>query len=267
MRPRTFSKLAFLLCALSAARADGGQPSDLLYVWAWDKDEQESDFLAVIDVDEGSPTYGLLVNSIAVGVVGYAHHVEHQMRDPAQLFVNSFAAGRSFVFDMSAPRTPVIATSFDSVGPFAFPHSFERLDDGNVLATFQRSAERPGETGGLVELNLAGDLVRGSSAFNVIDPELRPYSLAPLPKIDRVVSTSADMMGEHRWRSGAPADRRNVRSVESRQGVSLAEPPVRLELRPRKLAARRYRARLCPWRCLSTDAPLRADGYSVSLGT
>lgn len=201
MRSRTLSIVVVLLYAWTAAAAYGRQPSDLLYVWAWDKDEQDSDFLAVIDVDEDSPTYGQVVNSIAVGVVGYAHHVEHQMRDAKQLFVNSYSAGRSFVFDMSAPSAPVVATSFDSAGSFAFPHSFERLDNGNVLATFQRSAERPDETGGLVELDRAGVFVRGSSAVNAVDPELRPYSLAPLPKIDRVVSTSADMMGKHKGRS------------------------------------------------------------------
>lgn len=197
MRSLSFLILLVLLCAFTTAGAYGGQPSDLLYVWAWDKDEQESDFLAVIDVDEGSPAYGQVLNSIAVGVVGFAHHVEHQMQDPAQLFVNSFAAGRSFVFDLGAPTAPVVTASFDSVGAFAFPHSFERLDNGNVLATFQRSAQRSGETGGLVELNRTGGFVRGSSSANAIDPELRPYSLAPLPEIDRVVSTSADMAGKH----------------------------------------------------------------------
>lgn len=200
MRTRTVSTI-LLLCALAAVRAHGEEPSDLLYVWAWDKDEQESDFLAVIDVEEGSATYGQVVNSIAVGVVGFAHHVEHQMKDPEQLFVNSFAAGRSFAIDLSAPTAPVVAGSFEQVGSFAFPHSFERLDNGNVLATFQRSAQQPAETGGLVELDRLGGLVRGSSAANAIDPELRPYSLAPLPEIDRVVSTSADMAGEHKGRS------------------------------------------------------------------
>jgi hypothetical protein len=201
MRPRTFSIVLVLLYAFTAAVAHGGQPSDLLYVWAWDKDEQDSDFLAVIDVDEDSPTYGEVVNSVAVGVVGYAHHVEHQMQDPNQLFVNSYEAGRSFVFDLSAPTAPVVAASFDSVGPYSFPHSFERLDNGHVLATFQHSAERPDEAGGLVELDRTGGFVQGSSAVNAIDPELHPYSLAPLPQIDRVVSTSADMMGDHTGRS------------------------------------------------------------------
>lgn len=199
MRSRVVASL--LLGVFAAVAVWGGQPSDLLYVWAWDKDERDSDFLAVIDVDEGSPTYGQVVDSLAVGVVGGAHHVEHQMRDPERLFVNSYSAGRSFVMDLSEPRAPKVATSFESVGHFAFPHSFERLENGHVIATFQRSAERPDETGGLVEMDGAGNLVRASSAASPVDPELRPYSLAPLPKIDRVVSTSADMDGERTGRS------------------------------------------------------------------
>lgn len=39
--------------------------------------------------------------------------------------------------------------------------------------------------------------MRAASAANDVDPDLRPYSLAPMRKIDRVVSTSADMAGKH----------------------------------------------------------------------
>ena len=185
---------ALFMVIMSPVR--GAQPSDFLYVWAWDKDGREGDFLAVIDVAEGSPTYGSIVNSVSTGVAGNAHHTEHQMTDPTGLFVNSFSAGRTYVMDLSEPAQPSIATAFAAVGDFSFPHSFERLTNGNVLATFQRSADRPDEPGGLVELDRNGNLVRGSSAVNDEDPDLRPYSLAPLPTVDRVVSTSADMAGE-----------------------------------------------------------------------
>lgn len=184
------------LLLFAAPMAQGGQASDFLYVWAWDKDRQDSDFMAVIDVNEGSPRYGTIVNSLPVGVVGYAHHTEHRMADPKRLFVNSFMAGKTFVMDLSVPTRPQVFTSFGAVGDFAFPHSFERLPDGNVLATFQRSAADPGKTGGLVVLDSEARLVRAASAANDVDPELRPYSLAPLPEIDRAVSTSADMAGE-----------------------------------------------------------------------
>ena len=182
--------------SMTAMPARGGPQSDYLYVWAWDKDGQDSDFLAVIDVNEESPGYGTIVNSLPVGVVGFAHHTEHQMADPTGLFANSFRAGKTFVFDMTTPAEPRIVESFEAVGDFAFPHSFERLPGGNVIATFQRSVADPMGTGGLVELDREGRLLRAASAANETDSELRPYSLAPLPKIDRVVSTSADMAGE-----------------------------------------------------------------------
>jgi hypothetical protein len=182
---------------LTMSPALGDEASDFLYVWAWDKAGDNGDFLAVIDVDEKSPTFGRIINSVSSGVAGFAHHTEHQMTDTTGLFANSFSAGKTFVFDMADPSKPSIVATIDAVNDFAFPHSFERLSNGKVLATFQRSTSRPEEPGGLVELDRNGNYVRGSSAVNNVDKELRPYSLAPLPQVDRVVSTSADMAGAH----------------------------------------------------------------------
>jgi len=198
------TRLALGVAALlifTTAPLPAEQASDLLYVWAWDKDRVESDFLAVVDVDEASPTFGDIVNTLPVGVVGFAHHTEHQMTDPTRLFANSFSAGKSFVFDLTEPAEPRIAAAFAGVGELSFPHSFERLPNGDVLATFQRTTEGPADQGGLAELDGAGRLVREASAANDVDPELRPYSLAPLPGVDRVVSTSADMAGERKGHS------------------------------------------------------------------
>jgi len=180
---------------LTISPALGDEASDFLYVWAWDKAGDDGDFLAIIDVDEDSPTYGRIINSVSSGVAGFAHHTEHQMTDPTGLFVNSFSAGKTFVLDMTDPAKPSIVATIGAVNDFAFPHSFERLSNGNVLATFQRSTSRPDEPGGLVELDRNGNFVRGASAVNNVDTDLRPYSLAPLPQVDRVVSTSADMAG------------------------------------------------------------------------
>ena len=199
MKNLSLGVTAFLV--LMTSTAQGAPPSDFLYVWAWDKDRRDGDFLAVIDVAEGSPSYGRIVNSVSTGVAGFAHHTEHQMTDPTGLFVNSYSAGKTYVMDMAEPAKPRVVALFASVGDFSFPHSYERLPNGNVLATFQRSAHRPDEPGGLVELDRNGNFVQGASAVNNVDPDLRPYSLAPLPAVDRVVSTSADMMGEKTGRS------------------------------------------------------------------
>ena len=53
------------------------------------------------------------------------------------LLANGFGAGRTWLFDLTDPRTPKILTSFGAKGGFSHPHSFERLPNGEVLATFQ----------------------------------------------------------------------------------------------------------------------------------
>ena len=45
----------------AAAAADEPKPARYLYAWAGDDDEKDSDFLAVIDVDPKSGTYGKVV--------------------------------------------------------------------------------------------------------------------------------------------------------------------------------------------------------------
>ncbi len=176
----------------------GSSKQDLLYVWAFDSDKQSSDFLAVVQADADADDYGEVIETVPVGLAGGAHHTEHRMPDDKIFFANAFAGGTTFLFDAGGPGTPRIAGSFRSRASFTFPHSFERLPSGNVLATFQNLGEGNVLAGGLVELDAAGKFVRGSEAADPADPELRPYSLVILPKIDRVVSTTADMRGQLR---------------------------------------------------------------------
>ena len=197
-----------LLCAasLTSCRANatptaharaGGAPSPYLGVWAGAEDEGDSDFLAVIDADPASPTYAEIVASVPVGIRGMAHHSEHVMPPGDTLFVNAFHAGASFLIDLSDPLDPKVAGGFRGLGEFAYPHSFERLPNGNVLATFQMKGEGNRVPGGLVEIDPAGRAVRFADAADPVDPELRPYSVTPIPAIDRAVSTTTDMHGEH----------------------------------------------------------------------
>lgn len=170
--------------------------SPYLYVWAGAEEDEDSDFLAVLDADPSSATYGQLISSVAVGLRGRAHHSEHTMPGGDSLFVNSFVAGTSFVMDVSDPEAPAVARTFAGVGGYTYPHTFERLPNGNVLATFQTRGEGNRVAGGLVELDPAGDFVQSGDAVDPVDPELRAYSATPIPRIDRVVSTTSDMRGE-----------------------------------------------------------------------
>lgn len=172
-----------------------------LFVWAGDHDKKGNDFLLVLDVDPGSPNFGRMVTSLETDQKTVRpHHTEYTMPASGMLFANDHDAGRTYILDVRDPLKPSVVTSFGDMGGFAHPHSYLRLPNGNVLATFQHdhSAMRPGtrgKSGGLVEIDDRGRMVRAVSnadpAFT--DNLLMPYSLAVLPDIDRLVSTNSSM--------------------------------------------------------------------------
>jgi hypothetical protein len=197
--------MAFLMvvagCSPAQRSGDADDASHYLYVWAADPDSADSDFLAVIDAESASDSYGQVLATAPVGFSAGAHHSEHVMPEGGRLFVNGFRSGRSWVINLADPLSPFVEAAFEGVGPYTYPHSFERTPSGTVLATFQNRGEGNELPGGLVELDSLGNLIRAADAADPKDPELRPYSLAISPELDRVVSTTSDMRPEHQGRS------------------------------------------------------------------
>jgi hypothetical protein len=179
--------------AADHAPADSVPLARYLYVWARDEAKEKTDFFSVFDVDPGSDTYGHLLSTVPMGVAANAHHSEHFMPEGDRLFMNGFMTGNSFVVNVADPHNPVIDSHFTNAGPYTYPHSFERIPGGNVLSTFQNLGEPETGAGGLVELDPLGQFVRGTNAVDPVDSDLRPYSLAPIPELDRVVTTTGDM--------------------------------------------------------------------------
>ena len=198
---------ALILCAIALPAL--GQPpptGHYLFAWAGDVAQQGNDFLAVIDADPRSVSYGqLLTTAVTDQRTGQVHHTEYTMPAGELLFANDHVAGRTFVFDVHDPLHPKVAASFTDLGGYSHPHSFLRLPNGHVLASFQHrhhpgmDMSKPmtgmGTTGGLVEIDDGGRLIRAASTA---DPELHdamlmPYSLLPLPDIDRLVVTNSSM--------------------------------------------------------------------------
>jgi hypothetical protein len=197
--------LVVVVCAVSFSLRSQEQktkaPEDCLFAWVGDEARKGNDFLAVIDADPASASYGRLVTTVATDQrTMQVHHTEYAMPSSGMLFANDHGAGRTFIFDVRDVLHPKVVTSFTDIGGYMHPHSYLRLPDGNVLATFQHahhggSEGQTGVTGGLVEINDEGKLVR--SASNA-DPAfagalLMPYSLVVLPEIDRLVSTNSSM--------------------------------------------------------------------------
>jgi hypothetical protein len=196
MRKMAIIIFAGLLMACATSRGRGvNQGSEYLFVWASDAGARKSDFLAVINANPKSDHYGEVIATAPTGVArSAAHHTEHIMPSGGILFANGFAAGRTFLFDLRDPKHPRLAGSFGAAAEFMHPHSFVREPNGNLLSTFQMKGHDNAEPGALVELSPKGEILRVSSAS---DPHgegfIRPYSLAILPNVDRVVTTSADM--------------------------------------------------------------------------
>jgi len=206
--------LAAAIIVSTACRADTPPTSgEYLYVWAGDSAGQASDFLAVIDASPSSPDYGTVVTTLPTGVVGtHPHHTEDVLGATGHLLANGFGAGQTWLFDLSVPREPKILASFGDLAGFSHPHSFVRLENGSVLATFQYRADSSASTpsmhghadttggaerttGGLVEMDEQGTVIRSASAT---DPAISysyiyPYSPLPIASLDRVVSTTTDM--------------------------------------------------------------------------
>lgn len=204
---RLLSIVAISMCLAVpswSAQQPKPQTGHYLFVWTGDQAQQGKDFLAVIDADPSSPNYGHLLTTLATDQTTMrVHHTEYSMPASGMLFANDHEAGRTFIFDLRDPLHPRTAASFTDMAGYMHPHSYLRLPNGHVLITFQHShasmrSGLVGQTGGLVEVDDEGKLIRSASNADPAFPDawLTPYSLVPLPDIDRVVSTNSSMEEE-----------------------------------------------------------------------
>lgn len=196
---RLFLIVFLLSCGVFASPA---RKHPYLFVWAGDDDKKTSDFLAVFDADPASATYGSVVTTKPTGTVGAVpHHTEDPVPANDHLLANGFEAGRTWLFDVHRPLAPRILTSFGDLDGYNHPHTYIRLPNGHVLATFQYHGEH--HTGGLVEFDERGHFIRSGSAVDPKAPAvlIEPYSVAALPAIDRAISTDTSMM-DHEQRPG-----------------------------------------------------------------
>jgi hypothetical protein len=215
MKRAMFRYLLLLLVALPwAAKAAPGS-SDYLFVWAMEARHPQADtmalkptdlaarrtamglgrdFLAVFDVRPG-PSFGKLVAMVPAGPAAMAHHTNYAEPPDDMLYANDWLGNSTYVFDLRKPLHPRLARTFGSVGALGYPHSFAHLANGNTLATFQYAGGFNHAAGGLVEFDPQGRVVRTASAEVSGYTDIRPYSLAVVEQADRVVTSSADMMG------------------------------------------------------------------------
>jgi len=149
-------------------------PDRFLVVWAGDADRKQSDFLAVIDADPGSGTYGKVLRTIPVKSSGNEpQDVNSELRFDRRVFATGLLSGRTFVFDLRDPLAGSLAWVDDPKGQRALtaPRAVVTVPGGRVVVAcadqqgYRGDAlEVLGSPGGLRVLGNDGRFLRDLSA-------------------------------------------------------------------------------------------------------
>jgi hypothetical protein len=164
-----------LLLGVTLAAADRGQAGrdpgdrdqeDTLLVWASDQAHIAPDFLAVIDFDRDSRTYGKVLHTVPLtgaSAVGNEPHHVGLSRDGRTLALGGLLSvlrgqDQVFFFDVANPRNPTFIRSDNPPGA-SITDEFAPLSDGGFLVTFMGGGNGAAP-GRVVEYNDATGLVQ-----------------------------------------------------------------------------------------------------------
>jgi hypothetical protein len=192
--------VCFIAAPGGAQRAKtGASPSRYLYVWAGTGGDTTRgiDMMTVIDADPKSSGYGTVRAALTVDSAGkMPHHTEFTAPRNGVLAANDFSGDKSYLVDFGTPEKPRLAGRLDRVPGGRKLHSFERLDNGHLLATVQFSTgSETGHPGALAEFDEHGKLLRTGWSRDAAFPgaRIRTYALAVVKAADRIVTTSSPM--------------------------------------------------------------------------
>lgn len=167
-----------------------GQQEKLLYVWTRDGDGKESDFLAVVDADPRSATYGKIINSVPTGsAANEAHHFGYTA-DAGRILGAGMFSNKLFIYDVKTePRKPTLIRTVD-LNPTGYsgPHTMYAVPEGVLLAMLGKVDG--GGPGALVLVDNDGNF---KQAWPVVRPDGQPgymYDVGIKPEMNRMVTSS-----------------------------------------------------------------------------
>ncbi len=157
MRTHRFPSKRFLTLALlfgsaliwiGARDAGSARKEKYLYVWAGDQARKAPDFLAVVDFDESSKSYGRVVTTVPLPPPGATNNEPHHVgisadgRVLATGGLLSVLKGQNevFFFDLANPSSPRFLSSADPPQS-AITDEFYALPDGGFLVTMMGGAQ------------------------------------------------------------------------------------------------------------------------------
>ena len=164
-------------------------PEKYLYVFSVDADGKDHDFLAVIDVNMASPTYGRLLATMDLGSAGNEPHHMGFTDDRTKIWAGTLFGKQLFIIDVASdPARPKIVKTIDDITALTGlhgPHTYYALP-GRMLLTFLSSADG-NPPGGLAEFTNDGEFIRAWK-----NPATAPYAydVAVKPDLNRMITSS-----------------------------------------------------------------------------
>jgi selenium-binding protein 1 len=145
-----------------------GAHETLLYVWTRDADQKESDFLAVVDANPKSGSYGKVIATVPTNSpANEAHHFGYTSKAD-RIFGAGMFSNKLFIYDVKrAPRKPrlIRTVDLDPTG-YSGPHTLYAVPGGVLIAML--GAVGGGGPGALV-------MVDDDGKFKQAWPVVRPY--------------------------------------------------------------------------------------------
>ncbi|MBI3526429.1 MAG: beta-propeller fold lactonase family protein [Betaproteobacteria bacterium] len=162
-------------------------PEKVMYLWTLPaKPNGGPDFLAVIDVNLASPTYGQIIKKVKVGSSGNeAHHIGFT-DDRTKIWAASLNTSRLFIFDVGTdPANPKLIRTIDNVPGLtrlSGPHTPYAIP-GRILVSMASGPDGTG-TGGIAEFTNDGEFIAGHNASN------HPYETVIKPEFNRMITSA-----------------------------------------------------------------------------
>lgn len=166
------------------------QHESLLYVWTRDADSEQSDFLAVVDVDPGSDSFGEIVATEPTGSAANETHHFGYTTDTNRIFGGGLFSNELFIYDVeSDPRAPELirTVDLDATG-YSGPHTLYAVPGGVMLAML--GSTDGGGPAALVKVDDDGEFIE---SYPQAGPENTPeymYDVGVKPEMNRMITSS-----------------------------------------------------------------------------
>jgi selenium-binding protein 1 len=165
------------------------RPEKYLYVFCVDADAKDNDFVAVIDVNPDSDTYGTITYTLDLGSKGNETHHWGYTDDRTRIWAGGLLSSRIWLIDVATdparPRIEKVLDDVPKVAGLTGPHTYYALP-GRMLLSFLGSADGSIPTG-MAEFTNDGKFIR-----RIDNPEGAPYGydVAVKPDLNRMVTSS-----------------------------------------------------------------------------